>query len=369
METNLATGTAADAADGEAAFGARIREAAVGAFETASLVIGLRLGLFDGLRAGGPQTASELAARTHTAARPVREWLEQAAAAGFLELASAADDPDARRFALPDAHARVLLDRDTGVFLGTLPIQVYAALQSIDLVVESVRTGSGFPFAAAGDDMRTGEGEGNRAAYLGPLGREWLPSIADLDARLRAMPPARIADLGCGYGWSSVGMALAYPLVSVDGVDLDEASVEVASRHAREAGVADRVRFALGDAAAPPLDGPYELVTIFEAFHDMSQPVRILARARQLLADGGSVLIIDSRTNERFEPPSDLQERYWYGWSVMECLHGSLQGGGVGTGTVMRPGTLRGYAHEAGLSRVEVLPIEHESWRFYRLRP
>lgn len=355
--------------DREAAFIGQIRTAAVGAFETASLVIGLRLGLFDGLREGGPQTASQLAARTNTASRPVREWLEQAAAGGFVELVSASDDPDARRFALPEAHARVLLHRDLGAFLGTLPIQVMAALLSIDLVVDSVRTGSGFPFAAAGDDMRVGEGEGNRAAYLGPLGREWLPSIGELDARLRAKPPARIADLGCGYGWSSVGMALAYPLVSVDGVDLDDTSVDVASRHARETGVADRVRFVAGDAAAPPLAGRYELVTMLEAFHDMSQPIRILARARELLADGASIVIVDSRTNERFEPPSDLQERYWYGWSVMECLHGSLQGGGVGTGTMMRPATLRGYAREAGLTRVDILPIEHDNWRFYRLRP
>ena len=355
--------------DRVAAFVGQIRTAAVGAFETASLVIGLRLGLFQGLRDGGPQTAGELAARTDTARRPVREWLEQAAAAGFLEVTAGSDDPEARRFALPEAHARILLDRNSGAFYGLVPIQVLAAVSSIDLVVESIRTGSGFPFAAAGDDMRIGEGEGNRPAYLGPLGREWLPSVADIDARLKATPPARIADLGCGHGWSSIGMALAYPLVSVDGVDLDVASIDEANGNARDAAVGDRVRFAVGDAADPPLAGRYDLVTILEAFHDMSQPVRILTRARELLAAGASIVIVDTKTNDRFEPPSDLQERYWYGWSVMDCLHGSLQGGGVGTGTVMRPATLRGYAREAGLTRVEILPIDHDTWRFYRLRP
>jgi tRNA A58 N-methylase Trm61 len=97
----------------------------------------------------------------------------------------------------------------------------------------------------------------------------------------------------------------------VDGVDLDAASIDVARRNARRAGLADRVRFAIGDAADPPLAGRYDLFTILEAFHDMSQPVRILARAREHLADGASIVIIDSKTDERFEPPSDLLERYW----------------------------------------------------------
>jgi 2-polyprenyl-3-methyl-5-hydroxy-6-metoxy-1,4-benzoquinol methylase len=162
-------------------------------------------------------------------------------------------------------------------------------------------------------------------------------------------------------------MALAYPTVLVDGLDLDELSIEASRRGAQELGVADRVTFAVADAAAPGLTGPYDLVTILEAFHDMSAPVRILRAFRDLLADDGTILIVDMKTNARFQPPSDDRERYLYGWSVMECLHGGLQDGGPGTGTVMRPATLRGYAEAAGLTRFEILPIEHDSWRFYRL--
>lgn len=351
------------------AFLERIGGAASGAFELAAMAIGLRLGLYQALVDGGPSTAAELAGRTGTAERPVREWLEHGAVNGHLDVVSDSDNPAARTFVLPEAHAEVLLDRDSLAFSGPTPLQMLAALGSMPLVLESFRTGAGFTFGDTGDDMRDGEGAANRPSYLGPLGREWLPSIADLNERLLADPPARIADVGCGLGWSSIGMARAYPKVSIEGLDLDETSVDIARRNAEEAGLADRVRFVHGNAAAPGLAGGYDLVTMFESFHDMSHPIEILRSFRSLLADGGSILIIDLKAGETFTAPGDDLDRYLYGWSVMSCLHDGLQNGGVGTGTVMRPSTLRAYAREAGLSSVEILPIEHDTWRFYRLRP
>jgi SAM-dependent methyltransferase len=343
--------------------------AATGTFVISAIAIGLRLGLYRALAEAGPSTAAELAARTGTAERPVREWLEHGAVNGLLDVANDTDDPAARRFALPAAHAEVLLDRDSLAFSASTPSQVLAAVGSMPLVLESFRTGRGFAFGDTGDDMREGEGAGNRPSYLGPLVREWLPAMPDVHARLLADPPARIADVGCGLGWSSIGMATAYPSVRIDGLDLDPTSVEIANRNVAEAGLADRVRVVRGDAASPPLDGRYDLVTMLESFHDMAHPVRILSAFRGLLANGGSILIVDMKTGERFEAPGDDRDRYLYGWSVMSCLHDGLQDGGVGTGTVMRPSTLRAYALEAGLPQFEVLPIEHDSWRFYRLRP
>jgi len=351
------------------AFVEQIGGAASGAFELAAMAIGLRLGLYKALVDGGPSTAAELAARTGTADRPIREWLEHGAVTGHLEVETGSSDPAARRFRLPGAHAEVLLDHDSLAFGGPTPLQALAALGSMPLVLESFRTGSGFAFGDTGDDMRDGEGAANRPSYLGPLGREWLPSIADLNERLLADPPARIADVGCGLGWSSIGMARAYPNVSVDGLDLDEASVGLARRNAAEAGLADRVRFVHGNAASPNLAGGYDLVTMFESFHDMSHPVEILRSFRSLLADGGSILIVDLKAGETFTAPGDDLDRYLYGWSVMSCLHDGLQNGGVGTGTVMRPTVLRAYARDAGLPNVEIVPIEHDHWRFYRLRP
>jgi 2-polyprenyl-3-methyl-5-hydroxy-6-metoxy-1,4-benzoquinol methylase len=351
------------------AFVEHIGAAAIGTFELTAIAIGLRLGLYRALADSGPSTAAELAARTATTERPVREWLEHGAVNGLLDVVTDADDPAARRFGLPEAHAEVLLDPDSLAYGAPTPLQVLAAVGSMPIVLKSFRTGAGFSFGETGEDMRDGEGAANRPAYLGPLGREWLPAIPEVHDRLLADPPARIADVGCGLGWSSIGIALAYPKVSVDGLDLDATSVGIARRNVAHAGLADRVRFVVGDAASPALVGGYDLVTMLESFHDMAHPVRILSAFRRLLADRGSIVIVDMKAAETFAAPGDDLDRYLYGWSVMSCLHDGLQGGGVGTGTVMRPATLRAYAEEAGLPRVEILPIEHDTWRFYRLRP
>lgn len=348
----------------------RVRRAASGTFELSAMLIGLRLGLYQALRDGGPATSTELASRTGTAERPIREWLEHGAVDGLLELEADSHDPAARRFSLPAAHAEALLDAESLGYAGPMPIQVIAAVGSLPRVIESFRTGEGFAYGASGEDMVVSEGNANRPAYLGPLGHEWLPSIADVHARLLAEPPARIADIGCGLGWSSIGIALAYPMVSVDALDLDAPSIDMARRNAAGADVGDRVRFVVADAAATGLGGGYDLITLFESFHDMAHPVAILAELARLLGTDGSIVIADTKTSERFEvPPTDAFEAYHYGWSIMQCLHGGLQDGGAGTGTVMRPDTLRRYAEAAGLGRVDILPIEHDSWRFYRLRP
>ena len=138
----------------------------------------------------------------------------------------------------------------------------------------------------------------------------------------------------------------------------------------RSAGLSDRVRFAARSAADPDLAGRYDLVTAFECIHDMSQPVAVLEAMRELLADGGSVLIADEKADEVFSAPGDDLQRYLYGWSVAHCLATSMDGPEpAGTGTVMRPATLRAYAEQAGFGRVDILPIEHDAWRFYWLRP
>src|SRR5262245_17969503 len=307
----------------------RIGAAASGTFELTAIAIGLRLGFYQALADGGPSTAADLAAATGTAERPVREWLEHGAVTGILDVAADSDDPRARRFGLTAEHAEVLLDRDSLNYGAPTPFQVLAAVGSLPLVLESFRTGAGFAFGEVGDDMREGEGAANRPAYLGPLGREWLPAISDLHGRLLADPPARIADVGCGLGWSSIGMARAYPNVSVDGLDLDPTSVEIARRNAAEAGLSDRVRFVVGNAASPALEGRYDLVTMLESFHDMSHPVEILSAFRRLLADDGSILIVDLKAAEQFEAPGSDLDRYLYGWSVMSCLHDGMQDGGV----------------------------------------
>jgi 2-polyprenyl-3-methyl-5-hydroxy-6-metoxy-1,4-benzoquinol methylase len=155
-----------------------------------------------------------------------------------------------------------------------------------------------------------------------------------------------------------------------DGIDFDELSIELARQNLADSGLEDRVEFHCRDAADPGLSGLYDLVTIFEALHDMSHPVEALTAARALLADGGCVVVCDERTEERFQAPAPELERFLDGASILHCLLVGMMGDSpAGTGTVMRTETVRRYAEEAGFAGFEVLPIEHDFYRFYRLTP
>jgi ubiquinone/menaquinone biosynthesis C-methylase UbiE len=161
-------------------------------------------------------------------------------------------------------------------------------------------------------------------------------------------------------------MAQAYSSASVDGIDLDVEAIEVAGKNAHERGVAERVRFEAGDAAT--LAGQrYDLVTIIQALHDMSNPVEVLRAVRKSVADDGFVLVVDSNVSEEFSVPGTRQEQFDYGVSLLECLPGAMGPESAATGMVMRPGTVRRYAAEAGFSGVELLPIESPRWNFYQL--
>jgi 2-polyprenyl-3-methyl-5-hydroxy-6-metoxy-1,4-benzoquinol methylase len=210
----------------------------------------------------------------------------------------------------------------------------------------------------------------NRVQFVNLLGSEWLPAVPDVHARLGQDPPARVADVACGAGWSSIALATAYPRVRVDGFDLDEYSIQLARQNLAGSGLEDRVEFEVRDAAHSTLSGAYDLVTVFEAIHDLPRPVEVLRTIRNLLVEGGTVIIADERTAETFTAPADEVERLLYGWSVLHCLPvGMSEQPSAATGTVMRAETLRAYAQEAGFSDVEILPIENDFWRFYRLRP
>jgi 2-polyprenyl-3-methyl-5-hydroxy-6-metoxy-1,4-benzoquinol methylase len=224
------------------------------------------------------------------------------------------------------------------------------------------------PYTAYGADTREGIADMNRPMFLNLLGREWLPRVPDVHARLQSDPPARVADVGCGTGWSSLAIAQAYPLVRVDGFDLDEPSIRLARHHAAAAGLGDRIAFHVRDAADPGLAGRYDLVTAFETIHDMARPVEALRAMRQLVTDDGAVIVADERVGETFTAPGDDVERLNYGFSVLHCLAvGMDESPSAGTGTVIRPDTLAAYATAAGFQRVDTLPIENDFWRFYRL--
>ena len=346
----------------------QLLSAAHGAFDIFTVHLGARLGLYDALVAVEPATAGEMAASTGTGERYVRERLEQQTVAGILAVENPEADPEARRFCLPEGHAEVLTDRDSLNYLAPLAQIAVGAVRPIDDLLAAFRTGGGVPYEDYGADLRQGQAGMNRSMFLQQLGTEYLPAIPDLHARLLADPPARVADIGCGLGWSSIGIAAAYPKVLVDGFDLDEASVAEAQGNVREAGLSDCVEVRLRDAADPALAGRYDLVVAFECVHHMSDPIGALRTMRRLAGKDGIVLIVDERAAETFAPEGNEVERLLYGFSVLHCLPvGMVDQPSAGTGTVMRPGTLRDYAREAGFRDIEILPLENFFFTFYRL--
>jgi ubiquinone/menaquinone biosynthesis C-methylase UbiE len=342
----------------------RLYESSRAALEVYSVYLGDRLGLYRALAEHGPLTADGLAGAAGIHPRYAREWLEQQAVAGFLELDESGAE---RRFVLPPGHAEALVDRDSLAYAAPMARAAVSVAAPLPELIEAYRSGGGVPWSAYGADGREAQADMNRVEFINRLGSEWLPAIPDVHARLR-QPGARIADLACGAGWSSIAMARAYPEAAVDGFDLDEASIELARATAAAEGVDGRVRFHVRDVSADERPGGYDLVTVFEAIHDMARPVEALAAMRRLAEPAGAVLVVDERTNDELTV-GDPHERYLYGYSLLVCLPtGMNEEGSAATGTVMRAATFAGYARAAGFGDVEVLGIEHDAFRFYRPR-
>jgi 2-polyprenyl-3-methyl-5-hydroxy-6-metoxy-1,4-benzoquinol methylase len=338
-------------------------------FDLAAVYLGDRLGLYQALADAGPSTSAELAAKTHLVERYVREWLEHGAVTGLLA-ADPADDAMTRRYRLPEGHEEVLLDELSLAYTSPLVRAVAASMRQLPQIMTVFAEGGGVPWSDYGSDLRDGQGAGNRPQFHHLLGTDWLPAIPDVHRRLTADPPARVADLACGEGWSTIAIARAYPKARVVGIDLDDPAIAQARRNLAGTEVGDRVAFHARDAAEPALQGTFDLVTVFEAVHDMSQPVPVLRAARELLAPGGTMLVVDERVADTFTAPGDDIERLMYGFSLMVCLTNALaEQPSVGTGTVIRPETMRRYALDAGFREVTILPIEHPTFRFYRLDP
>lgn len=343
----------------------RVFSTMVQAWDLVGMAIGLKLGYYAAML-GIPVTSTELAERTGTLERYAREWLEQQAGTGILECADPTAAPTERRFTLPAEHAEVLLDGDSMRYLGAGVSMVTAATLAMPALLETYRGERSMAWDDFEEDMREGQGAMNRPFFMSGLAKDALGSIPELHERLSQ--GGRVADIGCGLGWSAIGLALAYPSAIVDGFDLDEPSIASAIGNAEEHGVDDRVRFHARDAGEGDIVGEYDLALAVECIHDMSHPVPVLATMRRITKADGYVIVADERVAETFAPPVDDLERFFYGWSITTCLPDGMSAeGSVGTGTVMRPATLRRYALEAGFTDVDVLPIDNDFFRFYRL--
>ncbi len=342
----------------------RLFTAGLGALDLLSVHLGDRLGLYRALDELGEPTVAEVATHSGVHPRYAREWLEQQAVTGFL---TTRGDGESRRFTLPAATREVLLDHTSLNFLAPLARMLAASAAKLPDLLTAYRTGGGVSWDDLGQDARESQAEMNRPWFEQQLGSALagVPQVHEVLGR----PGARIADLGCGGGWSSIALARAYPTATVDGYDVDAPSVALATANAAAAGLAGQATFHHVDVSGSDVGEGYDAVFAFECVHDLAAPVEFLATARRATAADGVTVVMDEAVAPEFSAPGDDLERLMYGFSLLVCLpDGMSTQPSAGTGTVMREGTLRGYAQQAGFADVEVLPIEDFAFfRFYRL--
>jgi hypothetical protein len=348
----------------------RIFGAGLQAMELCNAYLGLHLGLYRAL-ADGPLSATELAARAGCDERYTREWLQSQAVSGLLT--AEGTDPTTARFALADGTFDVFVDETGPAYLGGLADALAASASVLPRLVEAYRNGAGLPYAAYGPDAVSAQAALNRPAFVNSLVSEWLPRLPDLHARLLdTANPARVADLACGTGWAAIELAKAFPHISIDGRDNDEASIALGRRNALDHGLADRVNLEVVDLSDETADWTprYDLALFVECVHDFPRPVEALRNARAALRAGGTVLVVDERAAETFTAPGDEVERFFAACSALWCLPQGLVGPDPEpVGTLIRPDTMRELAGRAGYSAVQIVPVEHPFWRFYRLTP
>lgn len=349
----------------EDALSSRLVQSALHTLELFGVHIGKELGLYAAFAPNHTLTPTMLADRAGIAVRYAREWLEQQAVAGFLVVDQPALPPDERLYRLPDEHVNVLVTEDHPAHLAPLAQMAAGIGGALEHVLHAYRNGTGVAYPLFGEAFRKGQAGINRPAFTSDLVERWIPAAPDIHARLTSSA-TRIADVGCGAGWSTIAMARAFPRAEVIGFDADEASVMDARAHAAAQGVA--ARFDVCDAEAIGRHEPFDLVLVLEALHDMAHPAEALRAMRQALRPGGAILVADEKVAEHFHAPGDEIERLMYGWSIVHCLPIAMsESPSDAIGTVIRSDTVRALGHAAGFERVDVLPVNAGFFRMYRM--
>lgn len=316
----------------------------VGAAASGLLVyVGDQLGLYTALATAGPLTPEELATKTGTNERLVREWLSNQAAGGYVTY-----EPADGTFTLPPEHALVLAYDDTPVAAAGVFQILVAAYRSADKATEAFRTGSGLGWEDHHPELFEGVARFLRPLYETHLVSEWIPALDGVEENLRR--GARVADIACGHGLSTIILAKAYPASSLVGSDFHRPSIERARKLASDEGVADRVRFEV--ASATEFSGEnYDLIAFFDCFHDLGDPEGAAKRARSALAPDGTLLLVEPFANDRLEDNLNPLGRMFYAGSTLLCSPCSLDQGGPALGAQAGEARLREIFEAAGFSR------------------
>jgi 2-polyprenyl-3-methyl-5-hydroxy-6-metoxy-1,4-benzoquinol methylase len=310
----------------------------------ALVVIGDRLGLYRELAATGPVSSFELAARTRTSERYVREWLNAHAASGYVDYIA-----DSGRYRLSDEQALLFAHEDSPAFIVGGFQTALAAGRIVDKLTDAFRSGDGIGWHEHDHSVFHGVARFFRSGYLNNLVQTWIPTLDGVEQRLRT--GIRVADIGCGLGYSTIVMAKAFPQSSFVGFDYHAESIDIANAKARDAGVADRCRFEIGTAQDFP-GHDYGFVTVFDALHDMGDPVGASRHVRSTLAPDGTWMIVEPYAGDRVEENLNPIGRAYYAASTLLCTPCSLaQEGRMGLGAQAGEARLRAVVTKAGFTR------------------
>jgi SAM-dependent methyltransferase len=308
------------------------------------IVIGDRLGLYRAMADGTPVTASELASRTGTAERYVREWLNANSAANYLEYQTASDT-----YSMTPEQAFVLALDDTPVHLPGAYHIVASCMKDTDKLIETFRTGKGLGWHEHEKGLFEGTERFFRPSYFANLTQTWIPALEGTEEKLKA--GARVADVGCGHGASTLLMAKEYPASRFVGFDYHQPSIERARAQAEAAGLAERVSFELASAKAFP-GKDYDLVTFFDCLHDMGDPVGAAQHVLQALAPDGTWMIVEPFANDNITANLNPLGRIFYSASAVICVPASLsQEVGLGLGAQAGEKKIREVVQAGGFTR------------------
>ena len=311
---------------------------------TALVVIGDKLGFYRAMAASGPTTPSRLADDTGTAERYVREWLNAQAAGSIVEYTPATGE-----YTLPPEQIVAFTDESSPAYLPGLFQIALGTVQDSSTIFELARTGSGFGWDEHNQNVHEGCERFFRPSYDAHLVAEWLPALHGVVAKLES--GARVADIGCGYGASTIIMAEAFPNSTFVGYDYHSDSIDEARSRARAAGVSDRVRFDVAPASSFGGSG-FELITTFDALHDMGDPVGTARHVRRSLADTGTWMIVEPMAGDHVQDNLNPVGRAYYGFSTLLCIPASLsQEVGLALGTQAGPARIQDVVTQGGLTR------------------
>jgi 2-polyprenyl-3-methyl-5-hydroxy-6-metoxy-1,4-benzoquinol methylase len=326
-----------------------------------TVVVGHRVGLYRALAAAGPMTPAELADRTGTDPRYVTEWVRGQAAGGYV-----AYDADTHRYSLTPEQAYVLADPAGAVNVPGAFMVALGALRAEPRVTEAFRTGAGIGWHEHDHDVFVGTEQFFRPGYVAHLLPEWLPPLDGVIGKLVA--GARVADVGCGLGASTVLLAQEYPASRFVGSDYHEGSIELARKRAADAGVSDRVTFEV--AAAADFSGAgYDLIATFDCLHDMGDPAGAARHIRSAIASDGTWLIVEPAAGDAAPDNFNPVGRVFYGFSTFLCVpNARSQPGGYALGAQAGEAAIGALVRDAGFGtfrRVAETPFNH----VYEARP